>query len=312
MENGGPFDAYWNSNMSSKQSGGVPLVQPVTTGFLNQSRHRHVEVCEICEDYSHSTYDCPYYPKYENYHYPSYASPQLDFFGLMPSPQIPQQSTSLEYMMKKLLDDQQRFHEELQQFSREFPSLQNLETQFIQVNATLQNMLDEKELCNTQPISYSEENVNVDTLRNVEVNEVTPVENYWCETMQGREVLQIESDISIALNDDDEVAIEIGVISERPEEPQIESKEDQPLVLVKPPTLPCIFVKPYTGVEVKERSQIFYTADIFVLDDHDMTDSFVLEVPNELPILKEGVHAALPKYVDAPFVVDISKREGIT
>ncbi|KAK9167468.1 hypothetical protein Scep_002659 [Stephania cephalantha] len=26
------------------------------------------------------------------------------------------------------------------------------------------------------------------------------------------------------------------------------------------------------------------------------TDSFVLEVPNELPILKEGVHAALPKY----------------
>ncbi|KAK9104371.1 hypothetical protein Scep_021215 [Stephania cephalantha] len=207
---------------------------------------QQVEVCEICEDYSHSTYDCPYYPKYENYHYPSYASPQPDFFGLMSSPQIPQQSNSLEDMMKKLLDDQQRFHEELQQFSREFPSLQNLETQFIQVNATLQNMLDEKELCNTQPISYSEENVNVDTLRNVEVNEVTPVENYWCKTMQGREVLQIESDISIAQNDDDEAAIEIGVISERPEEPQIESKEDQPLVLVKPPTLTCILVK-YTG-----------------------------------------------------------------
>ncbi|KAK9118289.1 hypothetical protein Scep_016382 [Stephania cephalantha] len=125
------------------------------------------------------------------------------------------------------------------------------------------------------------ENVNVDTLRNIE-------------------------------NDDDEAAIEIGVISERPEEPQIESKEDQPLVLVKPPTLPCIFVKPYTGVEVKERSQIFYTVDTFVLDDHDMTYSFVLEVPNELQILKEGVHAALPKYVDAPFVVDISKGEGIT
>ncbi|KAK9167175.1 hypothetical protein Scep_002366 [Stephania cephalantha] len=63
------------------------------------------------------------------------------------------------------------------------------------------------------------ENVNVETLRNVEVNEVTPVENYWCETTQGFEVLQIESDISIAQNDDDEVAIEIGVISERPEEP---------------------------------------------------------------------------------------------
>ncbi|KAK9141364.1 hypothetical protein Scep_011045 [Stephania cephalantha] len=152
-----------------------------------------------------------------------------------------------------------------------------------------------------------EENVNVDTLRNVEVNVDTPVENYCCETTQGLEVLQIESDISIAQNDDDEAAIEIGVISERPEEPQIESKEDQPLVLVKPPTLPCIFVKPYTGVEVKERLQIFYTADTFVLDDHDMTDSFVLEVPNELPILKEGVHAALLKYIDASFVVDISK-----
>ncbi|KAK9161347.1 hypothetical protein Syun_007688 [Stephania yunnanensis] len=128
--------------------------------------------------------------------------------------------------------------------------------------------------------------------------------------MHGLEVLQIESDISIAQNDDDEAAIEIGVISERPKETQIESKEDHSLVLVKPPTIPCIFVKPYTGVEVKERSQIFYTANTFVLDDHDITDSFVLEVPNELPILKEGVHAALPKYVDAPFVVDISKGEA--
>ncbi|KAK9163300.1 hypothetical protein Syun_004202 [Stephania yunnanensis] len=192
----------------------------------------------------------------------------------MPSPQIPQQSTYLEDMMKKLLNDQQRFHEELQQFSQE--------------------------------------NVNVNTLRNVGMNVDTPVENYWCETTQELEVLQIESDIFIAQNDDDEAAIEIGVISERPEEPQIESKEDQPLVLVKPPTLPCIFVKPYTGVEVNERSQIFYTADIFVLDDHDMTDSFVLEVQNELPILKEGMHAALPKYVDASFVVEISKGEGIT
>ncbi|KAK9112268.1 hypothetical protein Scep_019787 [Stephania cephalantha] len=147
---------------------------------------------------------------------------------------------------------------------------------------------------------------------NVEVNVDTPVENYWCETTQGLEILQIESDIFIAQNDDDEAAIEIRVISERPEEPQIESKEDQPLVLVKPPTLPCIFVKPCKWVEVKERSRIFYTADTFVLDDHDSTDSFVLEVPNELLILKEGVHVALPKYVDASFVVDISKGDGIT
>ncbi|KAK9134884.1 hypothetical protein Syun_014214 [Stephania yunnanensis] len=231
----------------------------------------------------------------------------------MSSPQSPQQSISLENMMKKLLDDQQRFHEELQQFSREFPSLQNLENQLIQVNATLQNMLDEKELCDTQLISYLEGNVDVDTLSNVEENVDTPVENYWCETTQGLEVLPIEPNMSIASNDDDDdVVLEIGVISKRSKEPQIESKEDQPLVLVKAPTLPSIFDKPYTGVEVKERSQIFYTANTFVLEDHDVTDSFVLEVSNELPILKEGVHAALPKYVDTPFVVDISKGEGIT
>ncbi|KAK9151573.1 hypothetical protein Syun_009882 [Stephania yunnanensis] len=158
-----------------------------------------------------------------------------------------------------------------------------------------------------------EENVDVDTLSNVEETVDTPVENYWRETTQGLEVLPIEPDMSIAPNDDDDdVALEIGVISNRSEEPQIESKEDQPLVLVKPPTLPCIFVRPCQGVEVKERSRIFYTADTFVLEDHNVTNSFVLEVPNELRTLKEGMHAELPKAIDAPFVVDISKGEGIT
>ncbi|KAK9088615.1 hypothetical protein Scep_027697 [Stephania cephalantha] len=108
------------------------------------------------------------------------------------------------------------FRKSFNNFRVSFQACKTLETQFIQVNATLQNMLDEKELCNIQPISYSEENVNVDILRNFEVNVDTPVENYWCETTQGREVLQIESDISIAQNDDDEAAIEIGVISKRP------------------------------------------------------------------------------------------------
>ncbi|KAK9137536.1 hypothetical protein Sjap_008130 [Stephania japonica] len=110
----------------------------------------------------------------------------------------------------------------------------------------------------------------------------------------------------------DEVEKDIEVVSERPEEPQKESKEDQPLVLVKLPTFPCIFVRPYKGVEVKERSQVLYTASIFVLDDQDEKESFVLEVSNELLILKDGVQAALPKYVDASFIVDISKRESIT
>ncbi|KAK9166940.1 hypothetical protein Scep_002131 [Stephania cephalantha] len=295
-------------------------------------------------------------------------------------------------MMKHLIDDQQRFHEELKQSSCEFPSLQNLDTQLIQLNATLQNMADEKELCNTQPISYPEKNASVDKLRNVEVNEVTHVEDYWNkiveelavfkiepeiviaqdeeqeneikikvisempeepqkeskedlplytinfipeedmsvdtlknfevnevthmedylrETSEEREAFQIEPEIVIALNEV-ENEIKIDVISDKSEKPQIESGEDQPLVLVQPPTLPCTFGTPYKGVEVKECSQIFYTADTLVLDDPDATYSFMLELQNELLNLKEGVHASFPKYVDATFVVDISKEEGIT
>ncbi|KAK9148402.1 hypothetical protein Scep_007159 [Stephania cephalantha] len=99
---------------------------------------------------------------------------------------------------------------------------------------------------------------------------------------------------------------------DKPEKPQIESEEDQPLVLVHPPTLPCTFGTPYKGVEVKERSQIFCTTYTFVLDNPDATDSFVLEVPNELLILKEDVHHSLPKYVDVSFDVDIFKGDDIT
>ncbi|KAK9114319.1 hypothetical protein Syun_021116 [Stephania yunnanensis] len=65
-------------------------------------------------------------------------------------------------------------------------------------------------------------------------------------------------------------------------------------------------------VEVKERSQVFYNVDTFMLDDHDAKKSSVLEVPNMLPNLKEGVHVALPKVIDVPFIVDISKGDGIT
>ncbi|KAK9085204.1 hypothetical protein Sjap_025615 [Stephania japonica] len=121
-------------------------------------------------------------------------------------------------------------------------------------------------------------------LESVEVNEVTPVEDYWSEPEETIKVSFHKSDISIAQNEADEAEKEIDVILERPEEPQNESKENQPLVLVKPPTLPCLPVKFKKWVVV----------------------------PDELPDLKEGMHVALPKYVDAPFVVDISKGEGIT
>ncbi|KAK9128255.1 hypothetical protein Syun_017052 [Stephania yunnanensis] len=52
--------------------------------------------------------------------------------------------------------------------------------------------------------------------------------------------------------------------------------------------------------------------DIIIAQYDDDEAEKEIEVPNELRTLKEGVHDALPKYVDAPFVVDISKGEGIT
>ncbi|KAK9160878.1 hypothetical protein Syun_007219 [Stephania yunnanensis] len=137
------------------------------------------------------------------------------------------------------------------------------------------------------------------------------MEDYLIETSDECEVFQIEPEIVIALNEgEDEMKIDVD--SDMSEIPQIESEEDQPLVLVQLPTLPCTFGKPYKGVEVKEHLQIFYTADTFVLDDPDTINSFMLEVPDELLNLKEGMHVSLPNNVDAPFVVDISKGEGIT
>ncbi|KAK9158691.1 hypothetical protein Scep_005265 [Stephania cephalantha] len=217
-------------------------------------------------------------------------------------------------MVKQLIDSQQQLRQlfdEIRQIDFAIPGLKDLETQLIQFNVRLQSMTDDEELCSTKPIFNPEEDVSVNTLKNFEVTEVTQMEDYLRETSKECEVFQIEPEIVIALNEG-ENEMKINVISDKPEKPQIEREEDQPLVLVQPPTLPCTFGTPYKGVEVRERSQIFYTADIFVLDDPDATDSFVLEVPNELLNLKENVHALLPKCVDASFVVDISKGEDIT
>ncbi|KAK9134785.1 hypothetical protein Syun_014115 [Stephania yunnanensis] len=141
-----------------------------------------------------------------------------------------------------------------------------------------------------------EEDVSDDTLTNLEVREDTQMEDYLIETSDECEVFPIEPEIVIALNEGED-EMNSYVNSEKPEMPQIESKEDQPLVLVRPPTLPCTYGTPYKGVEVRERLQIFYTADTFVLDDPDTIDFFVLEVPDELLHLKEGMHASLPNYV---------------
>ncbi|KAK9094271.1 hypothetical protein Scep_025740 [Stephania cephalantha] len=244
----------------------------VATQWAKQHSAGAVEVCELCGDYSHSAHNCPYYPQYENYHYSSYASPQPDIFGLMSNPQIPRhegnqqfhQSTSLEDMMKQLIDNQQQFQrllEELRQIDFEIPGLKDLETQFIQYNDRLQNMIDEEELCSAQLTFNPEEDVSVD----IQARKAA-------DTERGRPTSGVGA-------------------------------------TTHPPMHICHTLQ---GVKVRERSHIFYTADTFVLDDPDATNSFVFGVPNELLNLKEGVHASLPKYVDTPFVFDISKGEGIT
>ncbi|KAK9163327.1 hypothetical protein Syun_004229 [Stephania yunnanensis] len=169
----------------------------------------------------------------------------------------------------------------------------DLVTNLDQYSATLHRTIDEAELCSTQPTFNPDEDVSVHTLKNLEVHEDIQMEDYLIETSNECEVFQIEPEIVIALNEgEDEMNIDVN--SDKPEKPQIESEEDQLLVLVQPPTLPCTFGKPYKGVEVRERLQIFYTADTFVLDDPDTIDSFVLEVPDELLNLKEGMHVSLP------------------
>ncbi|KAK9151441.1 hypothetical protein Syun_009750 [Stephania yunnanensis] len=126
--------------------------------------------------------------------------------------------------------------------------------------------------------------------RSNKVKEDTQMEDYLTDTSKECEVFQIEPEIVTALNEgEDEMKIDVN--SDKPEKPQIESEENQPLVLVQLPTLPCTFGKPYKGVEVRERLHIFYNADTFVLDEPDMIDSFVLEVPNEFLNVKDGVHA---------------------
>ncbi|KAK9102197.1 hypothetical protein Sjap_019451 [Stephania japonica] len=72
----------------------------------------------------------------------------------------------------------------------------------------------------------STETMSAILLESVEVNEVTPVEDYWSEPEETIEVYLYEPDIIIAQNKAYEAEQEIDVILERSEEPQNESKED--------------------------------------------------------------------------------------
>ncbi|KAK9101703.1 hypothetical protein Sjap_018957 [Stephania japonica] len=64
----------------------------------------------------------------------------------------------------------------------------------------------------------SAETISAIPLKSVEVNEVTPVEDYWSEPEETIEVSLYDPDISIAQNEADEVEKEIDIILERQEE----------------------------------------------------------------------------------------------
>ncbi|KAK9104318.1 hypothetical protein Scep_021162 [Stephania cephalantha] len=82
-------------------------------------------------------------------------------------------------------------------------------------------------------IRHSEETMNAATLKSVEFDEFSILDEYLSEPEDTLEVSSQEPNITIAQNKDDEVEKEIGVIFERLKETHIESEEDQPLVLVK-------------------------------------------------------------------------------
>ncbi|KAK9163437.1 hypothetical protein Syun_004339 [Stephania yunnanensis] len=190
-------------------------------------------------------------------------SPQPDFFGFMSHSQVPQhegnqqfhQSLSLEDMAMQAIESVQECRQicdEIRKLDFSFPALKDLQTSFNRYSVSPQRKIDEAELCSTQPTFNPGEDVSNDTLTNLEVNEVTQVEDYLIDTSEECEVFQIELEIVIALNEgEDEMKIDVN--SDKPEKSQTESEEDQHLALVQPPTLPCTFGTPSKGVEVRER-----------------------------------------------------------
>ncbi|KAK9162520.1 hypothetical protein Syun_003422 [Stephania yunnanensis] len=165
----------------------------------------------------------------------------------MSHPQVPQheenqrfhQRLSLEDMVMQVMErvqECQQICNEVRKIDVSFPALKDVQTSFDQYIVGLQRKIDEEELRSTQPTFSSKEDVSVDTLTNLEMKEDTQMEDNLIETSEECDVFQIEPEIVIALNEgEDEMKIDVN--SDKPEKPQIESEEDQPLVFMQPPTL---------------------------------------------------------------------------
>ncbi|KAK9117631.1 hypothetical protein Sjap_016578 [Stephania japonica] len=148
-------------------------------------------------------------------------------------------------------------------------------------------------------------------LKSVEVKDEECMSDY--EESKGElEVSQSEPEIDMAQTYEEEAEKKIEVTLTRPEDLQQESKDDQSFVLVNPPTLPYIFDDFDMEVDVLERSKTFCTADTFVLDDPEIIDSYVLEVPDKLSFLNKGVSVSLPNARGESIILRYSLLEGIT
>ncbi|KAK9157923.1 hypothetical protein Scep_004497 [Stephania cephalantha] len=106
--------------------------------------------------------------------------------------------------------------------------------------------------------------------------------------------------------------METEVILERPYEPYEDSKENQPLVLMNPPPISCIFLEFETRMEHKGHLEVLCGVDSYVLDGQDYMETYLLEVQDELKTLKEGMPISLIKATEIPFVRDYSKLVGFT
>ncbi|KAK9166985.1 hypothetical protein Scep_002176 [Stephania cephalantha] len=116
------------------------------------------------------------------------------------------------------------------------------------------------------------------------------LDEYLSEPEETLEISSHELDITIAHNKDDEAEKEIGAIFKRPEDLQIKSKEYQPLVLVKPPIVPCIFVKPYKGWKLEDGKRGVLEEEIEIHDsDEELSEEDMIDMNLNAIVPKEGM-----------------------
>ncbi|KAK9094489.1 hypothetical protein Scep_025958 [Stephania cephalantha] len=184
-------------------------------------------------------------------------------------------------------------------------SCQNMSILLHEMNISIDNLINKEVFL--EPIHCDqEENASVTMLRSVEEDE------YFFELVDELEVLLSELNVIITKVHEEEAEMKNEVTLERPYDPYEESKEDQPLVLMNPPLVSCIFVEFKIGMEQKRYLEALCGVDSYVLKGEDYMETYSLEVVDELKTLKEGMFFSLPKATVIPFVRDYSKLVGVT